>query len=115
MMLSGSLIPRVVSRLSDREISSVEACAAVAGVEDGAELNALYKVDPSGLKALPPTSATTLNAAPAVELRGKGRLLAFCCAITPRVAVSYNVKPAMKRDPSGDMDNMVDCPVTVRL
>src|SRR4051794_21268591 len=35
--------------------------------------------------------------------------------MTPRVAVSYSVEPAMKREPSGEIDNTDDCPVTIRL
>src|SRR5688572_24155438 len=44
-----------------------------------------------------------------------GRLAEFICAITARVAVSYSVDPAMNLDPSGDIDNTVDWPVTVRF
>src|SRR5437588_13103536 len=39
----------------------------------------------------------------------------FCCAITDRLLVSYMVKPAMNRDPSGAIERTVDCPATVRL
>src|SRR5260221_6849820 len=115
MMLSGILMPSRAARLSELEISSVDAWARVAGVEAGAELKTLYRVLPSGVKALPPTFWTVLNEAFAVELSGKGRLLTLCCAITPSDPVSYSVNPAMKRDPSGAIERMVDWPVTVRL
>src|SRR5437016_7059945 len=45
----------------------------------------------------------------------KGALAMFCCPITARVAISYMVNPAMKREPSGAIDRTVDCPATVRL
>ena len=44
-----------------------------------------------------------------------GALAIFCCPITASVAISYIVKPAMNREPSGAMDSTVDCPATVRL
>ena len=51
----------------------------------------------------------------AVVLRRKRNVVALCCAITPSVAVSYSVNPAMNREPSGAIESTVDWPVTVRL
>ena len=38
----------------------------------------------------------------------------FCWAMTVSAWVSYIVKPAMKREPSGAMESTVDWPATVR-
>ena len=81
----------------------------------GAELNALYRVVAVGREDAAAHVLHGVELAVVVELNGNGRLLAFCCAITPSVAVSYSVKPAMNRDPSGAIERIVDCPVTVRL
>src|SRR5205807_9494942 len=66
---------------------------------------------PSGVKMLPPMLASVLITAVVVN----GALALFCCATTASVAVSYMVKPAMKRDPSGDIEMTELCPEVVRL
>ncbi len=76
-----------------------------------AVLNALYSVVPSGEKMLPPTFCVVLTA----EVNVNGALALFCCATTASVAVSYMVKPAMKREPSGAIEITVLCPAVVRL
>src|SRR5437868_7748023 len=63
------------------------------------------------MMTLPPTCCVRLNA----ELNAKGALALFCCATTANVAVSYIVKPAMKREPSGAMEITELCPEVVRL
>ena len=48
-------------------------------------------------------------------MKVNGALALFCCAITASVAVSYIARPAMKREPSGDIDSTDEAPATVRL
>ena len=60
---------------------------------------------------LPPTFCVVLMA----EEKKKGALALFCCATTASVAVSYIVKPAMKREPSGAIEITELCPAVVRL
>src|ERR1051325_1170781 len=109
--LSGSLIPKRIARFFGSEISSVEAFGGGGGIAAGVELNALYKTLPSGANALPPTLVGVANG-PVIE---KGALAVLACANTLSDAISYSVKPAMKLDPSGDIESVVDWPVTVRL
>ena len=66
---------------------------------------------PSGVKALPPTFWAVLNTA----VVWKPALALFIWEITASVAVSYMARPAMKRDPSGDIESTLDCPDAVRL
>src|SRR5450432_2472609 len=110
-MLSGSLIPSWMAMLAALFTSSVEEFAGGCGEAVAAVLKALKSVVPSGEKTLPPTFCAVLNAV----LNVNGALALFCCATTASVAVSYMVKPVMKRDPSGDIESTEDAPATVRL
>src|SRR3954465_3891140 len=110
-MLSGSLIPIRIARLAGSFTSKVVASAGGGGFVLAAVLNALYNVEPSGANTLPPTFCWVLIA----PVKGNGALALFCCAMTKSVAVPYRAIPAMKRDPSGDMDSTDEAPATVRL
>ena len=68
-MLSGSLMPSLMARLVGSVTSSVEACGRGAGCANGATLNALYSVVPSGEKVLPPTFCSGVEAADKNERR----------------------------------------------
>src|ERR1035437_269204 len=110
-MLSGSLMPRRIPRLVESFTSSVEDADGEGGLVFGAVLNALYSVAPSGEKMLPPTFCVVLMA----DVKVNGALALFCCATTARVAVSYMVNPAMKREPSGAIEITELCPAVVRV
>src|ERR1017187_1277555 len=99
-MLSGRLMPRRIPRLVASFTSSVDESEGEGGLVAAAVLNALYRVAPSGEKTLPPTFCVVLTA----EVKVNGALALFCCATTARVAVSYMVNPAMKREPSGAIE-----------
>ena len=89
----------------------VEDNAGGGGLVVAAVLNALYRVVPSGVNVLPPTFCAVLKAA----VVANGALALFCCAIMLSVAVSYMVKPAMNREPSGATESTLEAPETVRL
>src|SRR5438105_6519354 len=110
-MLSGSLIPSLIARLVGSVTSSVEAWGLGAGCAKGATLKALYKVAPSGAKALPPTFCSALK----FTLKTKGALAFEYAPSTCSVLMSYSEEPAIKREPSGAMDKIVEEPATVRL
>ena len=110
-MLSGSLIPSRMARLVGSLTSSVEDCEGGGGVDVAAVLNALYSVEPSGEKMLPPMFCNVLTA----PVNAKGALALFCCPMIASVAVSNMVNPAMNREPSGAIDSTEDAPDIVRF
>src|ERR1035437_183671 len=95
-MLSGSLIPSRMARLAGSFTSSTDDCEGGGGVDVAAVLNALYSVEPSGEKMLPPMFCNVLTA----PVYAKGALALFCCPTIASVAVSNIVNPAMNREPS---------------
>src|SRR4030095_6703423 len=81
-MLSGSLIPRRIPRLVGSFTNSVDEAEGEGGLVVAAVLNALYRIEPSGEKMLPPTFCVVLIA----EVKVKGALALFCCATQARAA-----------------------------
>ena len=76
-----------------------------------AVLNALYSVEPSGEKMLPPTFCNVLTA----PVNANGALALFCCPMIASVLMSNIVNPAMNREPSGAIDSTEDAPDIVRF